>query len=846
MKSSAVYGSLRLGRNLLVGAMCALIIFAGSGGRHIASAISVACPGPVTVVNATTGATTCFTTIQEGVTFASPADTVIVAPGTYTENVTIPIVKHDITVRSSGGAQATTIVGTITNASTLNAVVNILANGVTFGGPGMGFTVENSPTTALTQATDVRGIAVGGGAGADNVRVLDNIVTNLVPSSVQIITTASLATTGKVMGISATRSQNVLISGNTVASISFVAVSAVGNLTGFGIQLLSIPFLAAHPNSGAIDGNSVHDLNESGGACPGTVLIGIAINDNSMNTFAAHNTVSHDTSSCRSVGIGSSAVPGPIVITHNTVDRMIGGASSEGAGLKPGANPNFPGTATETVMTNDFNSLLKAVAVGSPLGTNSAIEYNNFRNDTYGIDNGGDPALNATNNWWNCSGGPFGGTFCATITNSGAGVTKYHPYLPVPVNTIGGASGPPGPGACLVKVTNATTGATSCHTTIQAGVIAANPFDTVTVAAGTYNENVTIPAIKHDITVQSQFNAPSVTIVGKITVAGAPPGNAVVTILASGVTFGGLGHGFQVRNGSSTVAGQVTAVAGIQVGTGSTAVSHDRVIADWANDLVPAGKSVTRTAGISASGAPDHLITDNIVGPASFGTTAPGPVFGFGIIVGNTTVSILNNGLITKNTVYDLHESGGNCTLQATVLVGIAVNDFTGTESVNHNNVHDLSAGCRAIALGSSAEPGPITWHQNRLTYIHGAASEGTCPGAFPGCKNLSFGMGLRPGANPSFPGTATETVMTNELYSVGNAIAIDNPLGTNTAMEYNNFDQDLSGIDNDGDPGLNATNNYWGCALGPFGGAGCAQLIGAATTLYQPFLTAPVAVNSN
>jgi hypothetical protein len=291
-------------------------------------------------------------------------------------------------------------------------------------------------------------------------------------------------------------------------------------------------------------------------------------------------------------------------------------------------------------------------------------------------------------------------------------------------------------------------------------------------------------------------------------------------------------------------------VAALQVGTGSIAVSHDRVIADWANNLVPAGTSVTRTAGISASGAPDHLITDNIVGKAIFGTTAPGPVFGFGIIVGSGTALLLNNGLITKNTVYDLHESGGNCTLQATVLVGIAVNDFTSTESVNHNNVHDLSAGCRAIALGSNGQPGPITWDQNRLTYIHGAASEpAACTGPLPGCKNLSFGMGLRPGAGcVGVCGTATHTVMTNEFNSVGNAIAIDNALGTNTAMEYNNFDQDLSGIDNDGDPGLNATNNYWGCALGPLGGAGCAQLIGdqAATTLYLPFLTAPVAVNSN
>ena len=460
MKASAVRNMFRHGRRPLAAMTCAVIIFAGVGARHVNVASAVVCPppgaGPVKVVNASTGCTVAYATIQLGVTAATPNDTVIVGPGQYNTNVVIPSAKHDITVRSSNGSGVTTIIGTIANFS---AVVRIEANGVKFGGPSMGFTVENSPATALATATDVRGIAVGGvpglsaAIGNSNDRVVGNRVTSLVPSTLRITATTSPATTGRVMGISAEKSPNVLISGNVVNNITFQAVSPLNPstsfITGFGIQLLSIPVGLASPNSGSVDHNIISGITESGGACPGTVMVAIALNDNSSNVVAARNTVYEIRSSCRSVGIGSSAVPGPITIERNQILHLFAnvaaGGSADGVGLKPGANPAFSlllGVPTDTVMLNDINTTDKAVAVGSILGFssvlsgNSVVEYNNFKNSPQGLDNAGAPGLNATNNYWGCPAGPFGGAGCGTIVGAQAGTTLYFPFLLTVINPL--------------------------------------------------------------------------------------------------------------------------------------------------------------------------------------------------------------------------------------------------------------------------------------------------------------------------------------------------------------------------------------------------------------------------
>lgn len=76
-------------------------------------------------------------TIGAAVAAAAPGDEIIVAAGTYNENVDIN--KNDLTIKSSGGAAATIIQGIAGNPGTIHLMAGV--NGVTIGGIGAGFTI---------------------------------------------------------------------------------------------------------------------------------------------------------------------------------------------------------------------------------------------------------------------------------------------------------------------------------------------------------------------------------------------------------------------------------------------------------------------------------------------------------------------------------------------------------------------------------------------------------------------------------------------------------------------------------------------------------------------------------
>ncbi|MBX9626524.1 MAG: hypothetical protein K2X82_22175 [Gemmataceae bacterium] len=94
-------------------------------------------PDPVGVQLATIG-TDAFDTIQEGVDNVDPGGTVLVNPGTYTENVTIDM---NLDLLSRSGRAVTTIQG-ISNAGALGAVtVTNNTTGVQIGDTAQGFTI---------------------------------------------------------------------------------------------------------------------------------------------------------------------------------------------------------------------------------------------------------------------------------------------------------------------------------------------------------------------------------------------------------------------------------------------------------------------------------------------------------------------------------------------------------------------------------------------------------------------------------------------------------------------------------------------------------------------------------
>lgn len=94
------------------------------------------CPMSKLVTNTNSGNTYC--TIQAAVDDATAGDEIVVAPGTYVENV---LINKNLTLKSTGGAAVTTIEG-ISGVGALGAIqVTSNTTGLTIGGAGEGFTI---------------------------------------------------------------------------------------------------------------------------------------------------------------------------------------------------------------------------------------------------------------------------------------------------------------------------------------------------------------------------------------------------------------------------------------------------------------------------------------------------------------------------------------------------------------------------------------------------------------------------------------------------------------------------------------------------------------------------------
>ncbi len=174
--------------------------------------------------------------IQAAVNSASSGDTIIVDPGTYTENIVINN-KDNLEIRSSQGPDNTTIASNSTGKDiiSIGARTNLKITGFTISGAGGGSSGIN-----LNMCRD---------CAVENNKFLNNSVGIYLRSSGNIVIRNNIVTTGTGSGIYSTQSYSTTISGNNISGYTSgiyifnsqgsntISGNTVSQNSGSGIQL---------------------------------------------------------------------------------------------------------------------------------------------------------------------------------------------------------------------------------------------------------------------------------------------------------------------------------------------------------------------------------------------------------------------------------------------------------------------------------------------------------------------------------------------------------------------------------------------------------------------------------
>lgn len=323
--------------------------------------------------------------------------------------------------------------------------------------------------------------------------------------------------------------------------------------------------------------------------------------------------------------------------------------------------------------------------------------------------------------------------------------------------------------------------------TIQAGINAVVTGGAVNVAAGTYNENVTIN--KSGVSLLSKEGRDNTTIVGQ---GGTALGTVVIASGANNVTLGSIGHGFEIVGIDNVSPGIESAAVYIKGSNSGSKIVGNQITANGDAGLTSEYNAAVTNLTIDSNIFDGQTFSGPTAGDLGFSNqfTAANVPRQLVVISGGSTVTNTQNITFTNNqvtgTAGGLNGSGqeqGN-TLVTIDAVGATVTDNTfagtttrygdalrarGTNTIVSGNTFDganMGAGTNMLNIANSALTTTFTDLVAHNTWLNGSAwvdhAIGTTNYVFRGIQNAVTGANAGDTVNVG-SGTYNEVVTINK-----------------------------------------------------------------------------------
>lgn len=406
------------------------------------------------------GTSGCKSTINAAIGAASSGDTILVAPGTYKEDVVItkPVAllgSYRASVIDASGLSNGIFVNGMSAAPNIG-ITNVTVSGFTVRNANFeGVLIANATDVLLTRnlvtdnnkaldiaASTCNGIPAfetnEGGDCGEGVHIMATYHVSVIDNEVAYNSGGILTTdeTGP--------SQGNLISGNNVhdnpydCGITLASHAAAKSL----IPTAGLPY--------GVSGNTIaHNISAHNGYQVPGAGAGVGIfapgpgNTNSGNVVIDNDLINNGATG---VAMHNHAAP-PLKPPVNMNDNVVIGNHFSGNGPdNPGAPTSGPtginvfsqAPISGTVISqNEFDQESIDVAFTAPAGQMN-VHLNNFSRNAVGVQVSGiaaattTPTVDATENWWNCPFGPGGTGACSTTTGSGIASS---PWLTAPYDS---------------------------------------------------------------------------------------------------------------------------------------------------------------------------------------------------------------------------------------------------------------------------------------------------------------------------------------------------------------------------------------------------------------------------